>query len=329
MTTLASCRSYLLIDDGRLIDDLLPDFELTPLKNDSTSIVVTGIGLITPLGNEPDIVWKALQERRNGIGRITWVPVEYLPTDLFGAVQFTGQRADYGEISNDLWRRIQKSRKLMSREVEIGVAAGQKAILNAGISPADGDPNRKGCVFGSDYTVVNPLEFSQSFHQSRFSGEIDLGRWGSHGFRSIDPLWTLKYAPNMPAGHVAILNQLQGPVNAITMREASSNLALHSAAMQIQKGVADVMVVGTTGSRVHSLMTQNSSLGERLAPRHADPLNACRPFHRHSQGAVIAEGAAAVVLESRNCAELEVPGSWPNTWGLALPSILQPRQHQV
>jgi 3-oxoacyl-(acyl-carrier-protein) synthase len=65
------------------------------LKNDSTSIVVTGIGLITPLGNEPDIVWQALPERRNGIAQINWVPVEHLPTDLFGAVQHSGQRAEF------------------------------------------------------------------------------------------------------------------------------------------------------------------------------------------------------------------------------------------
>jgi 3-oxoacyl-[acyl-carrier-protein] synthase II len=117
-----------------------------------------------------------------------------------------------------------------------------------------------------------------------------------------------EYLPNMPASHVAILNDLQGPSNSLTVREASSNIAVAEAMTIIQRGSADAMVVGATGSRIHPLRTIHVALQEQLADRNASPSNgdpqkASRPFDLHRTGMVLGEGAAVLILEELETAQ--------------------------
>ena len=101
-------------------------------------------------------------------------------------------------------------------------------------------------------------------------GKFNFESWGEQGLSQVEPLWLLKYLPNMPASHVAIFNDLRGPSNSLTVREASANLAVAEAMTIIKRGSADIMISGSTGSRIHPLRTVHMALQEQLADRHTE-----------------------------------------------------------
>jgi 3-oxoacyl-[acyl-carrier-protein] synthase II len=107
----------------------------------------------------------------------------------------------------------------------------------------------------------------------------------------------------MPACHVAIYNDLRGPNNSITVREASSNLAMAEAFCTIERGHADAILSGATGTRVHPIKTVHVAIQEELASENGDPTTICRPFDAGRSGMVVGEGAAALMLEEKVCAE--------------------------
>jgi 3-oxoacyl-[acyl-carrier-protein] synthase II len=113
----------------------------------------------------------------------------------------------------------------------------------------------------------------------------------------MSPLWLLKYLPNMPASHVAIFNDLRGPSNSLTMREAGANLAVGEAYQIIRRGNADAMVCGATGTRLHAMKALHAVTQEEVACGNGDPTKVSRPFDRHRSGMVLGEGAGAVVIE--------------------------------
>ncbi len=123
-------------------------------------------------------------------------------------------------------------------------------------------------------------------------------QWAEKGLTKVDPLWLLKYLPNMPASHIAIYNDLRGPNNSITLREASPAAALSEAMSTILRGHADVLIVGSTGSRIHPFRSMHASMQETLAPAAEDVTKTSRPFDKDRQGAVLGEGAGAIVLET-------------------------------
>ncbi len=188
----------------------------------------------------------------------------------------------------------------MCRECQMGVAAAQLALADAGLVVGDGkyDPERTGCVFGADYMLTMPEEFSAGINRCRDrEGHFDYNRWATEGMPQLSPLWLLKYLPNMPASHVAIYNDLRGPNNSITHREAAANLAIGEAYRTILRGSADIMVVGATGTRVHPMKTVHAIQTEELAGNGVEPSKASRPFDKNRTGMVIGEGAGAIVIE--------------------------------
>ena len=101
----------------------------------------------------------------------------------------------------------------------------------------------------------------------------------------------------MPASHVAIFNDFRGPNNSLTVREAGNNLVLGESVSVIRRGWSDCMVVGATGSRIHPLRSVHTVMQEELAAQRDNPAEMARPFDRSRDGAVLGEGAGAVVLE--------------------------------
>ena len=94
----------------------------------------------------------------------------------------------------------------------------------------------------------------------------------------MNPLWMLSYLPNMPASHIAIFNDLRGPNNSLTMREAAGLMAIREAVQTIERGHADRMIAGATGTRIHSFKTVHALQQEQLANPELPPAEACRPF---------------------------------------------------
>jgi 3-oxoacyl-[acyl-carrier-protein] synthase II len=234
-------------------------------------------------------------------------------------VDFRGEIEDYGQLDKTMQRAIKKSLRLMSREIQLGVAAAQKALENSGLGE-NRDPERCGCLFGCDYILTRPEEYEDGLRNCRTvvgangkSGDdiADwVAAWPTEGIPKVNPLWLLKYLPNMPNSHVSIYNDFRGPNNAITVREASLHLALAEASSIIQRGAADVMLVGATGSRIHPLRATHATLIDNLVYDAADPGTMSRPFDLSADGMVLGEGAGAVMLESWQHAQARGAKIW-------------------
>jgi 3-oxoacyl-[acyl-carrier-protein] synthase II len=128
-------------------------------------------------------------------------------------------------------------------------------------------------------------------------GRVDLEKWGAEGLPNLQPLWMLKYLPNMLASHVSILQDARGPNNTITENEVASLLALSEATRIIQRDLADFFLVGGADSRLDPLSFVRHSMFMPLSQRNDSPAAACRPFDRGRDGVVIGEGSAVFALE--------------------------------
>ena len=210
----------------------------------SCRVVITGIGLISPLGNDPNTVLQRLRDRVSGLRPLTRVPQGVLGFDHGAeAVEFTGDISEYGPLEKQLQRTIRKGTKVMCREIEMGVAVAQLALHDAGLDQQARDRDRTGVIYGCDYIMSLPEEFAVGIQKCLDeNGIFDFKQWGEQGKPEVNPLWLLKYLPNMPASHIAIYNDLRGPNNSITVREASAGAALAEAHSTIQRGHADALV---------------------------------------------------------------------------------------
>ncbi|HZZ71697.1 MAG TPA: beta-ketoacyl-[acyl-carrier-protein] synthase family protein [Pirellulales bacterium] len=268
-------------------------------------VVITGLGLISPLGFTKEMLWEALYAGRSGVGPLKLLPAASLPTSIAAEIpEFTGDIDNFGELEKDQKKAIRKGLKIMCREIQMGLASGQRAIADAGLKTGAFDPERAGAVFGTDYMLTLPEDFTAGINKCRDeAGNFDYDRWPTEGMPELNPLWLLKYLPNMPASHLAIYNDLRGPNNSITHREAAANLAVGEAFRIIARGNADIMVAGATGTRVHPMKTVHAAQTEQLADNPQDPSKASRPFDLDRSGMVLGEGAGAIVLEELSTAE--------------------------
>lgn len=273
-------------------------------RRPATSVVVTGLGVISPLGNTPDELLDALHAGQSGIAAFTLIPTEaFSASHGAEATKFTGHIDDYGPLEKALQRTIRKGSKVMCREIEMGVASAQLALHHGGFNSEVFDRDRIGVLFGSDYIMSLPEEYSAGIAACIEDGKFNFAKWGETGLPKVNPLWLLKYLPNMPASHIAIYNDLRGPNNSLTLREASSGAAIAEATSTILRGHADALVVGATGSRVHPLRTLHASMQEKLAADRENCGEMSRPFDSTRDGSVLGEGAASMLCESREHAE--------------------------
>ncbi len=131
----------------------------------------------------------------------------------------------------------------------------------------------------------------------------------------------LKYLPNMPASHIAIYNDLRGPNNSLTMREAAGNLAIGEAFRTIQRGHANMMVAGATGTRILPMQAIHALQTEQMAAENCDPTKASRPFDKNRTGMVAGEGAAMIVLEEISSAKARGATIYAEVLGLGSASV--------
>lgn len=266
-------------------------------------VVITGMGVICPVGSSKEALWDALCTGTSGVRPLSAAVGEILKFAA-PAGQFEGRVDDFGPLDKERTKAIRKGLKVMCRECQMGVAAAQLALHDAGLSPHRLDPDRTGISFGADHMLTVPEEFTEAVrHCTDGGGRFEFSRWVSHGMPQMSPLWLLKYLPNMPASHLAIYNDLRGPNNSLTLREAAANAAAAEAYEIIRRGQADVMLVGATGTRLHPFKTIHALQQEELADPNQEPARASRPFDRNRTGMVLGEGAGAVVLEELRKAE--------------------------
>lgn len=279
-------------------------------------VVITGFGLISPLGNSADSLWSRLVQGTSGVRKIERFPADALPSP-YGAEcrEFTGAAEDFGPLEKAMQRQIKKSIKLMCRGIQMGVAAAQLAMTHAALTPGAYAPERTGVVYGCEYMMTEPEEFIDGVRNCLDAeGRFHFEKWAESGLGKVDPLWLLKYLPNMPASHVAIFNDLRGPNNSITLREASSNLAIGEGYLTIERGHADIIVAGSTGTRLHPVKT-SMAFGQEQIASGDDPTKLCRPFDRDRTGSVVGEGAGAIILEELSRAQARNATIWGEVVG--------------
>ncbi len=259
---------------------------------------------------------------KSGVATTSLLPADRQPLKYAAeAREFTGEIEDFGPLEKERKKAIKKGLKVMCRETRMAVAAAQLAIADAGFAEKPLDPEMSGVVLGSDYMLTMPEDYAAGMQTCAPDGEFQFARWGKDGLGDMAPLWMLKYLPNMPASHIAIYNDLRGPNNSLTMREAAGNLAIGEAFRTIQRGHANLMVAGATGTRILPMQAIHALQTEQMAAENCDPAKASRPFDKSRTGMVAGEGAGMIVLEEHSLAKARGATIYAEVLGLGSANV--------
>jgi 3-oxoacyl-[acyl-carrier-protein] synthase II len=255
--------------------------------------VITGLGILSPVGNDPDSFFASMKDRKSGVRRLTFCD----PTTLH--CQIGGELPEFQPKKVITNKEYQKAFRMMARTVQMGLVASTVAFRDAGLEVGKIDPERAGVEFGAGMVASELDDLGRAARVSftEPDGPVSLGVWGEKGIKEVPPLWMLKYLPNMPSCHASITLDLRGPSNTHTQSDAASTLALGEAFRILQRDVADVMVAGGTESKMNPLSQTRHNLFQQLSRRTDDPTRAHRPFDRDRDGSVLGEAAGAVILE--------------------------------
>lgn len=238
-------------------------------------VVITGIGMLTPIGNSVSECWNNGVEGQSGISNIT----------QFDASEFASQIA--GEVKGfDPEQYIdRKETKRLDRFSQLAIGACEQAWEDSGIQDNTYDDTRCGCIIGSGVGGLGILEKNYDvFKQS--------------GPRRISPFLIPGMLDNLAPGHLAIRHSLKG-INLITSSACTSSAhAIGESARMIANGVQDMMVTGGTESTVTYLGIGGFAAMKALSTRNDEPTKASRPFDKERDGFVLSEGSVILVLES-------------------------------
>jgi len=251
-------------------------------------VVVTGLGMINPMGHDVATVWRGLREGGSGVGPTTLFDASGFPTKISAEVKgwdisSTGEPAE-------LWRN-------RGRHTKFAAGAAKQAIADSGIADAAISPVRFGVYLGSGEGNQDFLTFTKMMSAALKTGQYDAAAFIAQGLALLNPEKELEQEPNMPAAHLAAMFNAQGPnFNCLTACAASSQ-AVGEATEMIRRGDADVMLAGGTHSMIHPFGVTGFNLLTALSTSNAEPTKASRPFDAKRDGFVLGEGSAMVVLE--------------------------------
>ncbi len=237
-------------------------------------VVVTGLGVISPIGNDVLTFWQNLLSGKSGIGMIT----------AFDARDFSSRIA--GEVKNfDASLYMEKKEiRHTDRFVQFAVVAAGQALKDAHINLEQEDLNRIGVLVGSGIGGLKIIEDG-------------VRHYIEHGAKRISPFLIPMLIVNEAAGWISIVFKLKGPNSCVATACATGNHAIGDALRIIQRNEADVMVCGGTESAITALGVGGFCALKALSARNDDPVAASRPFERDRDGFVMSEGAGTVVLE--------------------------------
>ena len=251
-------------------------------------VVITGIGVINPMGHDVQTMWERLKEGASGVGYTTIFDASSFPTRISAEIKGW----DISRAGED--PRIWAERGRHSR---FAAGAAKQAVLGSGILDCGIPPYRLGVYLGSGEGDQDFLTFSRMITAGLEPDRLNIGKFVRAGLDTLSPMAELEQEPSMPAGHVAAMFDAQGPnVNCLTACAASSQ-ALGEAAEIIRRGDADAMISGGTHSMIHPFGVTGFNLLTALSTRNDEPQRASRPFDRQRDGFVLGEGAGMVVLE--------------------------------
>jgi 3-oxoacyl-[acyl-carrier-protein] synthase II len=270
-------------------------------NSNARDVVITGIGIISPLGIGRETFWKNLSEGRSGLKKAELTSFSGTPGGICGEVtDFNDETTKKVHLKS-----LRKNLKVMCREIQMGVASALQAMDDAGLPPGSVPPDRIGVDFGANLMSTPPESLKDAVLKasSMESGTpaFVYDKWGGARFDGMEPLWLLRYLPNMPGCHIGIALDARGPNNSITHDEASGGLVIAEAANSIRRNRADVMITGVTGTRIHTVKVCHSNHWDPLADGPAE--SRIRPFDNQRTGEALSEAACSLILESREHAE--------------------------
>ncbi len=237
-------------------------------------VVITGLGIVSPVGNDLDSAWDNIVNGRSGIGSIT----------RFDTSAFSARIA--GEVKGfDVTEYISaKEAKQMDTFIHYGLAAGVQAWRDSGLEITGADAERYGVILGSGIGGLPRIEETQREYMER-------------GPRRISPFFVPASLINLISGQLSILLGLKGPSYAVVSACTTGLHSIGDAARLIEYGDADVMIAGGAESTVSPLGMGGFAAMRALSTRNDDPTTASRPWDRDRDGFVLGEGAGALVLE--------------------------------
>ena len=237
-------------------------------------VVVTGLGIISPVGNDVPSAWQAILAGKSGIGPITHFDASTFPTKIAGEVR----NFDPAQFVPA------KDVKKMDPFIHYGIAASLQALQDAGLQPHEHDEERIGCAVGAGIGGIHTIEKTSITYEHG-------------GQRKISPFFVPSSIINMASGNLSIMLGLKGPniacVTACTT--ATHNLGL--AMRMIQYGDADVMVAGGAEYTTTGVAMGGFCSARAMTTRNDDPEKASRPWDRDRDGFVLSDGAGVLVLE--------------------------------
>jgi 3-oxoacyl-[acyl-carrier-protein] synthase II len=244
---------------------------------------------MTPCGQGWQPYWNAVLKARSSIRYISGISLNGFPAKIAGEIS---------DFNPDQFIKVRKSLKVMSREIQLAVAASQLAIADAQINLEGTVRERFGISLGTGI-INNELDEMGSGIRAAVGAEskFEITKFGQEGIRALFPLWLLKYLPNMPACHISILHGLRGPSNTITTSASAATQAIGEAYRVIERGDADCMLAGGTDSKVNAMGISRFHLLSLLSHQNHVPEKAYCPFDHRHDGMVIGEGAGLLVLE--------------------------------
>jgi 3-oxoacyl-[acyl-carrier-protein] synthase II len=266
-------------------------------NNKTKRVVITGMGIVCPLGHEVESVWRAMLGGESGMAKTTIFDASTLPS-TFGA--------EVKDYDHRKYTKHPELHKDASRGSSFVVGATVQACKQAGIDveadrPGDGvDRRRLGIYLGAGEGSVDNKVFFNSLVQAweNEAQEMDWGRWAQVAFGMMRPMCELEQEPTMSAAHVAMLTGARGPTRSCLTACAASTQAVGEATMLIRRGDADVMIAGGAHSMIHPLGVTGFNRLTALSTRNDSPQTASRPYSASRDGFVLGEGAAILILES-------------------------------
>jgi 3-oxoacyl-[acyl-carrier-protein] synthase II len=291
-----------------------PSLNLLPMRSDP--VVITGLGVVSGYGLGALALWQGLASGQSALKPITRLNVGATP----GLCGIAAEIPPALSAKDYVPKPYRKAVKLMARDTELAVIAAAEGVRDAGIitralaegATATTYPSpRMGCHIGAGFIPAEVPEIAPAFASAcDESGAFSMRAWGTihpgqtapaggGGMNNLQPLWMLKYLPNMLACHVTIVHGAEGPSNTITCGEASALLSIGESTRIIERGAADLCFSGGAESKVNLLGLVRAALLKRtLVGTHDRPL----PYDPASPGSAPGEGGGIIILERASTA---------------------------
>jgi 3-oxoacyl-[acyl-carrier-protein] synthase II len=253
-------------------------------------VVVTGMGMVTPIGTDLESTWSALLSGKSGVGPITLFDARTFPTRI--AAEVAGFRLEDYIDRSERWVDH-------SRNSKFALAAASMAIKDSGLLDGTSDLNRRrfGVYLGSGEGQQDFPRFVHLVHRSTRDGRVDTSEFTRLGVKELHFIREAEQEPGTPSGHLASVFGARGPnANCLTACAASSQ-AVGEAFELIRRGNADVILSGGTHSMIHPFGVTGFIRLTALSTRNDEPQRASRPFDRDRDGFILGEGAGMLVLE--------------------------------